>query len=72
MIVEALKVENGLFIPMTEQFKRIARDKFLVEIEFIEQDLEELERKHRAGYLLKPVSSGEFSDWENEQVWIDE
>ena len=31
----------------------------------------ELERKHREGYERKPVQPGEFSDWENEQVWPD-
>lgn len=29
----------------------------------------ELERRHRAGYEKKPVQPGEFSDWEDEQVW---
>ncbi len=69
MIVEAQKVENGLFIPMVDQFKKIKRNKILVEIELIEQDQKELERKHKEGYLLNPVQAGEFSDWEDEQVW---
>lgn len=36
-------------------------------------DLEEreLERRHRAGYERYPVQPGEFSDWEDEQVWGD-
>jgi metal-responsive CopG/Arc/MetJ family transcriptional regulator len=29
------------------------------------------ERQHREGYLRQPVSPGEFSDFEDEQVWID-
>ena len=33
MIVEAQKVENGLFIPMNDQFKEITPGKILVEIE---------------------------------------
>jgi len=69
MIVEAQKVENGLFIPMIDQFKNIKQSKILVEIELIEQNQKELERKHRKGYLLKPVEPGEFSDWEDEQAW---
>jgi hypothetical protein len=69
MIVEAQKVENGLFIPMIDQFKDIKQSKILVDIEFIEQNQKELERKHKEGYLLKPVEPGEFSDWEDEQVW---
>ena len=32
---------------------------------------EEQERKHRRGYERKPVQPGEFSDWEDEQVWVD-
>ncbi len=35
-----------------------------MEIELIEQNQKELERKHREGYLLKPVEPGEFNDWE--------
>ena len=33
--------------------------------------IKELERKHRQGYLRKPVKRGEFSVWEAEQVWGD-
>jgi metal-responsive CopG/Arc/MetJ family transcriptional regulator len=31
----------------------------------------EKENQHRQGYKRKPVKLGEFSDWEDEQVWID-
>lgn len=31
----------------------------------------EMERRHRAGYERRPVVPGEFSDWEDEQVWGD-
>jgi metal-responsive CopG/Arc/MetJ family transcriptional regulator len=33
--------------------------------------LKSLERKHRQGYLRRPVSQGEFSIWEPEQVWTE-
>ncbi len=33
--------------------------------------IREMERKHREGYLRKPVRRGEFSDWEAEQVWVE-
>ncbi|MDM8551296.1 CopG family transcriptional regulator [Desulfobacterales bacterium HSG2] len=33
---------------------------------------EELEERHRKGYMKKPVEPGEFSDWEDEQMWINE
>ncbi len=32
---------------------------------------EEEERRHRSGYERRPVRSGEFSDWEHEQIWAD-
>jgi hypothetical protein len=28
-----------------------------------------MEEKQRQGYSRKPVEPGEFSDWEDEQVW---
>ena len=28
-----------------------------------------MERRHRDGYARRPVTLGEFSDWEDEQVW---
>ncbi|RLC12146.1 MAG: hypothetical protein DRI57_18035 [Deltaproteobacteria bacterium] len=31
-----------------------------------------LEEKHRKGYMEKPVQPGEFSDWEDEQIWPDQ
>jgi metal-responsive CopG/Arc/MetJ family transcriptional regulator len=33
--------------------------------------LKSLERKHRQGYLRRPVRRGEFSIWEPEQVWTE-
>lgn len=32
---------------------------------------EEMERQHQQGYARKPVHPGEFSDWEDEQVWAE-
>jgi len=32
---------------------------------------QEMERRHREGYLHQPVVPGEFSDWEDEQVWVE-
>lgn len=29
----------------------------------------EMERRHREGYKRLPVQPGEFSDWEDEQLW---
>ena len=30
-----------------------------------------MEQKHREGYARKPVTPGEFSDWEDEQIWVE-
>jgi len=30
----------------------------------------DLEDRHRAGYAHRPVVPGEFSEWEDEQVWV--
>ncbi|MDZ7760161.1 MAG: CopG family transcriptional regulator [Desulfovermiculus sp.] len=35
-------------------------------------NLEQMERQHREGYQRQPVSSDEFSIWEQEQLWGDE
>lgn len=31
----------------------------------------ELEKKQIEGYKSQPVKSGEFDNWEDEQVWVD-
>ncbi len=31
--------------------------------------INELEKRQREGYQKKPVQTGEFDVWENEQVW---
>jgi metal-responsive CopG/Arc/MetJ family transcriptional regulator len=38
----------------------------------VRYSLEQQEQKHRRGYERHPVSAGEFSVWETEQVWGDE
>ena len=35
-------------------------------------NLEQMERKHREGYVRYPVTADEFSVWETEQAWGDE
>jgi metal-responsive CopG/Arc/MetJ family transcriptional regulator len=34
--------------------------------------ISDLERRHREGYVRKPVRRAEFSAWATEQVWGDE
>lgn len=47
-------------------FTREALRKFLVYYRELE-----LEKKQIEGYKNNPVKSGEFDDWEDEQVWVD-
>ena len=34
-------------------------------------NVEQLERKQKEGYEQLPVTAGEFSNWEDEQIWVD-
>jgi len=45
------------------------RDALRRELHAIRQ--RELEEAHRRGYERFPVKAGEFSVWEDEQVWVD-
>ncbi len=69
MIIEAQRVENGLFIPIESQSKFCRQDKIILDIHVVEPNQKELEKRHKNGYLLKPVNDDEFGDWEEEQVW---
>jgi metal-responsive CopG/Arc/MetJ family transcriptional regulator len=40
-----------------------------LEAELKREGVREAERRHAAGYALKPVAPGEFDIWENEQDW---
>ncbi|KOR31825.1 hypothetical protein TI05_11160 [Achromatium sp. WMS3] len=71
MLVKAKKVKDGLFIPMLDQLKHVQKEYILVNIELIETKVEDLEKKHKNGYLKYPVVPGEFDDLVNEQVWCD-
>ena len=58
-IVEELKTTRSAF---TRNALREALDRL---------NIRRLEEKHRKGYEAHPVEKGEFSVWENEQVWGD-
>jgi CopG family transcriptional regulator / antitoxin EndoAI len=40
-----------------------------LEAEIRRQRIRDAEVRHREGYARKPVASGEFDDWLNEQDW---
>jgi metal-responsive CopG/Arc/MetJ family transcriptional regulator len=66
---------------LVETVDRIARDLHTTRSAFARDALQraiarfkvqKLEEKHRQGYVKKPVKSGEFDRWEQEQKWGDE
>ena len=71
MIIEAKKISNGFFIPMVEELKKINKEQILIKLEIIGSQIDQMEAKHKLGYLSQPVTSTEFGHWENEQVWGD-
>ena len=34
-------------------------------------EIKKMEQKHRQGYQRKPVKQGEFSNWEDQQIWAE-
>ena len=46
-----------------------AREAFRTAIAHVRRQA--MERMHREGYARQPVQPGEFSDWEDEQVWVE-
>ncbi len=54
---------------LSQSRSAFARDALRAALEKLE--LQALEQQHREGYLRHPVNPGEFSDFEDEQVWID-
>ena len=54
---------------LSQSRSAFARDALQAALEKLE--LQALEQQHREGYLRHPVNPGEFSDFEDEQVWID-
>ncbi len=54
---------------LSQSRSAFTRDALRAALEKLE--LRTLEQQHREGYLRHPVNAGEFSDFEDEQVWID-
>ena len=51
--------------------RRQSRSAFARDAALAKLEAQALEQQHREGYLRQPVSPGEFSDFEDEQVRID-
>ncbi len=56
-VIKDLKITRSAFIRESLQ-KQIERLR-----------IQEMEEKHRQGYMKKPVKPGEFDVWEDEQDW---
>ncbi|OGW48500.1 MAG: CopG family transcriptional regulator [Nitrospirae bacterium RBG_19FT_COMBO_58_9] len=69
-----MTLDEGLVDAVDKAAKRIGTTRSAFAREALRAALgkvrvKEMERKHREGYRQKPVGKGEFSDWEEEQVW---
>jgi len=56
MIVEAKKMTNGFFIPMLDELKKIDKKQFLIKIQIVDYQADQLESKHKLGYLSKKLT----------------
>ncbi len=69
-----MTLDEGLVDAVDKAAKRIGTTRSAFAREALRAALgkvqvKEMERKHREGYRRKPVGKGEFSVWEEEQVW---
>ncbi|GJL56615.1 MAG: hypothetical protein NPIRA02_37470 [Nitrospirales bacterium] len=71
-----MTLDEGLLVAVDKAARRIGtthsgftRDALRLALENLQ--MAEFEQKHREGYRRKPVKPGEFSDWEEEQVWVE-
>lgn len=69
-----MTLDEGLVDAVDKAAKRIGTTRSAFAREALRAALgkirvKEMERKHREGYRRKPVGEGEFSVWEEEQVW---
>lgn len=65
-LVKAVDLAAGRLGQSRSAFTRDALRAALEKLE-----LQAREQQHREGYLRQPVNPGEFSDFEDEQVWIE-
>jgi hypothetical protein len=56
---------------MVEGLQHIKNKQILIKIDIIDGQIDQMEARHKSGYLNYPVQSDEFSSWESEQVWGD-
>ena len=71
-----MTLDENLLVAVDKAAKQIGTTRSGFTRDALQKALEKLqaaefERKHREGYRRKPVKPGEFSDWEDEQVWIE-
>ncbi len=69
-----MTLDEGLIATVDKAVKKLgtSRSAFIREALHSALDqlqVKELERKHREGYLKKPVKKGEFDLWAQEQAW---
>ncbi len=76
MRIVQVRLDEGLLAAVDRATKRLCTTRSAFTREALRMALgrikiREMERKHREGYLRKPVRKGEFSVWETEHAWGD-
>ncbi|HAK47169.1 MAG TPA: CopG family transcriptional regulator [Spirochaeta sp.] len=71
-----MTLDESLVMEVDEEVKKLHTSRSAFTREALKKHLDyhrmlELEEKHRRGYKNHPASSKEFSEWEDEQVWVD-
>ena len=71
-----LTLEDNLVIAVDQAAGRLRQSRSAFTRNALRAALEKLEaqaleQQHREGYLRQPVRPGEFSDFEDEQAWVD-
>lgn len=77
MVVVQMTLDEDLVRDVDKASKKLGKSRSAFAREALREALrrireEELDRKHRAGYLRHPAGEDEFSAWEPEQAWGDE
>ena len=65
---ELIKKVNEVIKRLGVTMSAFTSDALHVALEYLEE--KEKEAQHQEGYLKHPVKPSEFSDWEDEQIWL--
>ena len=69
-----MTLEEGLIAEVDQIVARLGSTRSAFTRQALRQEIKrieltEKEQRHQRGYVRQPVKPGEFSDWEDQQVW---